>query len=58
MSAENSSSQSAIGPKVLIIGAGLGGLTFAALLEKAGVPFEIYDRMADIKPLGRELFYA
>ncbi|KAF9941388.1 hypothetical protein BGZ65_003968 [Modicella reniformis] len=42
-------------PKVLIVGAGLGGLTLAILLEKAGVPYEVYDRVAEIKPLGSAL---
>lgn len=40
-------------PKVLIAGGGLGGLTMGLLLHKAGIPFEIYERATDIKPLGR-----
>ncbi|KAF9897006.1 hypothetical protein BX616_006354, partial [Lobosporangium transversale] len=38
-------------PTVLIVGAGIAGLTLGILLEKAGVPYEIYDRMAEVKPL-------
>ncbi|KAG0276776.1 hypothetical protein BGZ96_003142 [Linnemannia gamsii] len=39
-------------PKVLIVGAGLAGLTLGMLLHKAGIPFEIYERVAVVKPLG------
>ncbi|KAF9915370.1 hypothetical protein BX616_006302 [Lobosporangium transversale] len=42
-------------PSILIVGAGIGGLTLAILLEKAGVQYEIFDRMAEIKPLGSAL---
>ncbi|KAG9070432.1 hypothetical protein KI688_007968 [Linnemannia hyalina] len=39
-------------PRVLIAGGGLGGLFLGILLEKAGIPYEIYERSAEIKPLG------
>lgn len=39
-------------PKVLIVGAGLGGLMLGALLEKSNVPYLIFERAATIKPLG------
>ncbi|KAF9411466.1 hypothetical protein BGZ94_001343 [Podila epigama] len=39
-------------PKVLIVGAGLGGLTLAILLEKAGIPYEVYERAHEVVPLG------
>ncbi|KAG0099275.1 hypothetical protein BGZ93_008314 [Podila epicladia] len=39
-------------PKVIIVGAGLGGITLGILLEKAGVTFEIFERAAEVKPLG------
>ncbi|KAF9206978.1 hypothetical protein BGZ49_001459 [Haplosporangium sp. Z 27] len=39
-------------PKVLIVGAGLGGLTLAILLEKAKIDYEIYERSTTLRPLG------
>ncbi|KAG0283818.1 hypothetical protein BGZ96_011811 [Linnemannia gamsii] len=39
-------------PKVLIIGAGLGGLALAMLLNKTDIPYEIFERAAEVKPLG------
>lgn len=39
-------------PRVLIAGAGIGGLTLAILLKKAGVPFEVFERNRDVKQLG------
>ncbi|KAF9545269.1 hypothetical protein EC957_011142 [Mortierella hygrophila] len=44
-------------PKVLIVGAGLGGLTLGMLLHKANIPFEIYERAAMVKPLGSAMFF-
>ncbi|KAG9071557.1 hypothetical protein KI688_005769 [Linnemannia hyalina] len=43
-------------PKVLIVGAGIGGMTLGMLLTKAGIPFDIYERAAAVKPLGSALF--
>ncbi|KAG0344524.1 hypothetical protein BG004_004377, partial [Podila humilis] len=37
---------------VLIVGAGLGGVMLGALLERAAVPYSIYERAAKVKPLG------
>ncbi|KAG0091570.1 hypothetical protein BGZ93_004776 [Podila epicladia] len=39
-------------PKVMIAGAGIAGLLLGILLDKAGIPFHIYERSATIKPLG------
>lgn len=39
-------------PKVIIVGAGLGGVVLGALLEKAGVDFDVYERASIVKPLG------
>lgn len=40
-------------PKVLIVGAGLGGLMLGNLLQKGGIPYDIYERANEVKPLGR-----
>ncbi|KAG9064186.1 hypothetical protein KI688_003374 [Linnemannia hyalina] len=42
-------------PTVLIVGAGLGGLMLGALLEKADIPYAIFERTAVVKPLGSAL---
>ena len=39
-------------PNVMIVGAGLAGLLLAILLDKAGIPYEIYERAPSVKPLG------
>ncbi|KAG0202466.1 hypothetical protein BGX33_009702 [Mortierella sp. NVP41] len=39
-------------PKVLIVGAGLGGLALGAILQKSDIPYEIFERASEIKPLG------
>ncbi|KAG0293462.1 hypothetical protein BGZ96_002804 [Linnemannia gamsii] len=39
-------------PHALIAGAGLGGLFLGILLEEAGIPYEIFERSAEAKPLG------
>jgi monoamine oxidase len=40
-------------PRVLIAGAGFAGLFLGILLEKAGIPYEIFERTAEIRPLGK-----
>ncbi|KAG0342668.1 hypothetical protein BG004_005619 [Podila humilis] len=42
-------------PKILIVGAGIGGLFLGQLLHKGGVPFEIFERAKEVKPLGSAL---
>ncbi|KAG0045930.1 hypothetical protein BGZ90_008319 [Linnemannia elongata] len=37
-------------PRVLIAGAGIAGLFLGILLEEAGIPYEIFERAAEIKP--------
>ncbi|KFH66086.1 hypothetical protein MVEG_08187 [Podila verticillata NRRL 6337] len=39
-------------PKVLIVGAGIGGLMLGNLLQKGGVPYDIYERAKEVKSLG------
>lgn len=43
-------------PLVLIVGAGLGGLTLGALLEKANIPYQILERIETIKSYGNFQF--
>lgn len=38
-----------------IVGAGLAGLFLAVLLDKAGIPYQIYERATTVKPLGIKL---
>ncbi|KAF9177061.1 hypothetical protein BGZ50_009246, partial [Haplosporangium sp. Z 11] len=39
-------------PNVLIAGAGLAGLLLGILLERANIPYQIFERAQEIKPLG------
>ncbi|KAF9315984.1 hypothetical protein BG003_002444 [Podila horticola] len=39
-------------PKVLIVGAGIGGLMLGNFLQKGGIPYEVFERMDVVKPLG------
>ncbi|KAK3817918.1 MAG: hypothetical protein JOS17DRAFT_758051 [Linnemannia elongata] len=41
---------------VLIVGAGIAGLTLALLLDKAGVPFDIFEKSADSRTVGSALY--
>ncbi|KAF9374045.1 hypothetical protein CPC16_001521, partial [Podila verticillata] len=40
-------------PKVMIVGAGIGGVTLALLLHKANIPFSLFERAKEVKPLGK-----
>ncbi|KAG0219279.1 hypothetical protein BGX33_003826 [Mortierella sp. NVP41] len=42
-------------PRVIIVGAGLGGLMMGILLDRMGVPYHIYERALEVKPLGNVL---
>ncbi|GJJ75048.1 hypothetical protein EMPS_07406 [Entomortierella parvispora] len=42
-------------PHVIIVGAGIGGLTLALLLERAGVSYVVLEKTSSIKPLGSAL---
>lgn len=44
-------------PKVIIAGAGLAGLTLGILLKKANIPFQIFEKSSEFKPLGKTFFF-
>ncbi|KAG0010615.1 hypothetical protein BGZ80_001313, partial [Entomortierella chlamydospora] len=44
-------------PGVLIIGAGIAGLTLATLLEQINIPYHIFERAAEVKPLGSAMSF-
>ncbi len=39
-------------PIVIIVGAGIGGVFLGILLERANIPYEIYERATSVKQLG------
>ncbi|KAG0042979.1 hypothetical protein BGZ83_011958 [Gryganskiella cystojenkinii] len=45
-------SQTSAHPQVLIIGAGLGGLTMAILLERAGFDYLVLEKSSEVRALG------
>ncbi|KAG9071679.1 hypothetical protein KI688_005892 [Linnemannia hyalina] len=45
-------------PTVLIVGAGLGGVVLGALLERANIPYAIFERASTVKPLGSAMSLA
>ncbi|KAG0009214.1 hypothetical protein BGZ80_002627 [Entomortierella chlamydospora] len=44
-------------PEVLIVGAGIGSLTLAILLEQLNIPYHIFERAAEVKPLGSAMSF-
>ncbi|KAF9182483.1 hypothetical protein BGZ51_004710 [Haplosporangium sp. Z 767] len=44
--------ESAPRPEVIIVGAGLSGLLLGILLDRANIPYNIYERAPKVKPLG------
>ncbi|HUJ76967.1 MAG TPA: flavin-dependent oxidoreductase [bacterium] len=38
--------------EVIIVGAGIGGLTLGLMLHRAGIPFRVYEAAPEIKPVG------
>ena len=38
--------------RVAIVGAGIGGLTLALCLQRAGIACRVYEQAAQIRPLG------
>ncbi|KAF9347981.1 hypothetical protein BGX26_000561 [Mortierella sp. AD094] len=47
-----------LAPEVLIVGAGIGGLTLAILLEQINIPYQIFERASEVKPLGSSMVFA
>jgi 2-polyprenyl-6-methoxyphenol hydroxylase-like FAD-dependent oxidoreductase len=39
-------------PRVIVIGAGIGGLSAAIALTRAGIDVEVYERVPDLAPVG------
>ncbi|KAF8978929.1 hypothetical protein BGZ46_006004 [Entomortierella lignicola] len=44
-------------PDVIIIGAGIAGLTLAILLEQINIPYHIFERATEVKPLGAAMIF-
>ncbi|KAF9109453.1 hypothetical protein BGX27_007599 [Mortierella sp. AM989] len=44
-------------PEVLIVGAGIGGLALAILLEQLNFPYHIFERASEVKPLGSAMSF-
>ncbi|KAG0041674.1 hypothetical protein BGZ83_001454 [Gryganskiella cystojenkinii] len=44
-------------PRVIIVGAGLAGLMTGILLGRAGIPFAIYERAKEVKPIGSTMAF-
>src|SRR5436309_1443651 len=40
------------GQEILIVGAGIGGLTLALALHRAGLPGRVFEAAAEIRPIG------
>ncbi|KAF9103328.1 hypothetical protein BGX27_010626 [Mortierella sp. AM989] len=45
-------------PQVLIVGAGIGGLTLAILLDQISIPYHIFERASEVKPLGSGMAFS
>ncbi|KAG0280161.1 hypothetical protein BGZ95_011087 [Linnemannia exigua] len=44
-------------PSVIIVGGGIAGMTLAMALEKSKLPYEIFERAQEVKPLGSALYF-
>ncbi|KAF9127869.1 hypothetical protein BGW39_005505 [Mortierella sp. 14UC] len=43
--------------RVIIVGAGIAGMMLAILLQKANIPYDIYERAVEVKALGSALYF-
>ncbi|KAF9405305.1 hypothetical protein BGZ76_006606, partial [Entomortierella beljakovae] len=53
----NSSQESSDRPFVLIVGAGIGGIMMALLLEQIDIPYHVFERASEVKPLGSAISF-
>ncbi|KAG0038158.1 hypothetical protein BGZ83_003205, partial [Gryganskiella cystojenkinii] len=44
-------------PKILIVGAGLAGLTLGMILQKSDIPYEIFESAPAIRPVGAAMVF-
>ncbi|KAF9103330.1 hypothetical protein BGX27_010628 [Mortierella sp. AM989] len=45
-------------PQVIIVGAGIGGLALAILLDQINIPYHIFERASEVKPLGSGMAFS
>ncbi|KAF9425487.1 hypothetical protein BGZ76_003213, partial [Entomortierella beljakovae] len=44
--------------EILVIGAGIGGLMIALMLEQIGIHYHIFERASEVKPLGAAILFS
>ncbi|KAG0209585.1 hypothetical protein BGX28_010200 [Mortierella sp. GBA30] len=56
MASRNTPGKTPEKPRVIIAGAGIGGLTLAILLERANISYQVLERALEVKTLGKEAY--